>query len=124
MEKFNLERALAGEPIVTRDGREVTEIHFIKTDEGDYPLIAVIDASKETYTKDGFFASRREESELDLFMKPKVIECWFNVYEIDGELYVGGKNQRYWESESEAKEQIHCVSNAKYIKTIKITNEK
>ena len=122
MEKFDLKRALAGEPVVTRDGREVTEIHFFETCTKGYAVIAIIEGEKFGFTNNGYYLNNSAEHILDLFMKPKVVECWFNVYEIDGELYVGGKNQRYWESESKAKEQIHCVNGTKYIKTIKLTN--
>lgn len=117
MEPFDLERALAGEPVVTRDGREVTEIHFFKTDQGDYPLIAVIDENQEAFTKDGFFASSREECESDLFMKPKVVEGWINVYQEGDSIWTSFAH----ESEERAKQTIGKF--ATYIKTIKITNE-
>jgi len=118
MEKFNLERALTGEPVVTRDGREVTEIHFFKTYQGDYPLIAVIDENQEAFTKDGFFASSREECESDLFMKPKVVEGWFNVYvSLSNQIFIS----HTYSSEEKAKSSI--IEPSAYIKTIKITNE-
>lgn len=118
MEPFNLEKALAGEPVVTRDGREVTEIHYFKTDQGDYPLIAVIDENQEAFTKDGFFASSREECESDLFMKPKVVENWFNVYQDDN---CNLATSFGFSSEEDARKNIMSV--LKYIKTIKITDE-
>lgn len=118
MEPFNLERALAVEPVVTRDGRDVTEIHYFKTDQGDYPIVAIIEGSKAAFTEDGFFSSRKCENTFDLFMKPKVVEGWFNVYVNNNGIVVTGVA---YPSEEVAKANIAELSA--YIKTIKITNE-
>ena len=118
MEPFDLERALAGEPVVTRDGREVTEIYFFKTFEGTYPLVGIIDGEKCSYTTKGKNYSSKN-SDFDLFMKPKVVEGWFNVYQ-DNEY--GLIMSSSYPSEKEAKEKM-INRHFEYIKTIKITNE-
>lgn len=73
MEKFNLERALAGDPVVTRDGRKVTEVYQFKSYEGDYPVYAVINNAITSHTKSGEY-NEKDGHPLDLFMAPKVIE--------------------------------------------------
>lgn len=119
MEKFNLERALAGEPVITRDGRKVTEIHFFETCTKGYAVIAIIEGEKFGFTNNGYYLNNSAEHILDLFIKPKVIEGWCNVYINDnGTVGVGAS----YPSEEEAKKQIRGCNS--YIKTIKVTNEK
>lgn len=117
MEKFNLERALAGEPVVTRDGREVTEIHLFKTIKTNYPLIVVVGGDNQEYTEEGKF-NINVYSNDDLFMKPKVVEGWFNVYVNNNGIVVTGVP---YPSEEVAK--VNIAEPSSYIKTIKITNE-
>lgn len=116
MEKFDLERALAGEPVITRDGREVTEIHLFKTVKTDYPLIVVVGGDNHEYTEEGKF-NINVSSNDDLFMKPKVIEGWFNVYLVGVKIWTSSA----YESEERAKQNIGNFDT--YIKTIKITDE-
>ena len=118
MEPFNLERALAGEPVVTRDGREVTEIHFFETCTKGYAVIAIIEGDKFGFTNNGYYLDNSTEHRLDLFMKPKVVEGWFNVHVNNNGIVVIGIS---YPSEEVAKANI--VELSSYIKTIKITNE-
>jgi hypothetical protein len=39
LEKFDLERALAGEPVITRLGKEVTQLVKFEADRQVYPLM-------------------------------------------------------------------------------------
>lgn len=66
---FDLEKALAGDPVVTRDGREVTQVTLFEC-ESDYPLCAVIDGEVCALTKKGR-ASLNFDCSMDVFMKPK-----------------------------------------------------
>ena len=117
MEKFNLERALAGEPVITRDGREVTQLVKFDAPGANYALRGVSDGEIRSWTTDGRFSTFSENSPKDLFMKPKENAIWVNVYkEIDGSLYVG-RDSFY--SEVDAKSEGGALYN--YVKTIKIT---
>lgn len=64
--KFNLERAKAGEAVVTRDGRKA---RFLcdDLDESIYPVCVVICGSPYAVTKDGSMVNGKEGN-LDLFM--------------------------------------------------------
>lgn len=117
MEKFDLERALAGEPVVTRDGREVTEIHFFETCTKGYAVIAIIEGDKFGFTNNGYYLDNSTKHRLDLFMKPKVVECWFNVYGNDNAIRISNVCHS---SEEKAKAKAEPYG---YIKTIKVTNE-
>ena len=76
MKPFNLEAALRGEKVVTRDGREVTQLtHFeIKS---AYRLYGVVSGRLYIWFGDGSFATDLKESDYDLFMatKTKKISC-------------------------------------------------
>ena len=105
--------------MITRDGREVTEIHFFKTCTKGYPIIAVIDGEKQGFHNDGSYWGNGNDHRLDLFMKPKVVEGYFNVYVNNNGIVVTGVP---YPSEEVAK--VNIVEPSAYIKTIKVTNEK
>ena len=71
MKPFNLERALAGDPVVTRDGREVTEIYYFETCIKPYPVAAISNGIVRVYTKRGSALADDVPDPLDLFMAPK-----------------------------------------------------
>ena len=83
MKPFNLEEALAGKPVVTRDGRKVT---IVKEYRGtiEHPIGAIahdpIGAGDRFYDyyEDGSYANC--ETKHDLFMATKTITRWFNIY--------------------------------------------
>jgi hypothetical protein len=115
MEQFNLERALAGEPVITRNGDEVYEL--VKFDSThSYPIAGIVDGLLHRWTIDGKeFSHHSGESSLDLFMKPKENAIWVNVYKRnDGRLAIGN----YYYTEAQAKQKSFGNNS---IKTVKIT---
>lgn len=67
MKPFNLEAALAGAPVVTRDGRKVTQL--VKFDCTDtYVLYGVVTDTVHLWTVDGRFNMSCEKNGHDLFM--------------------------------------------------------
>jgi hypothetical protein len=115
MEKFNLERALAGEPVCTRDGREVTQLTLFDID-SRYQLRGVLKKEVVSWTNDGdYYDDKDEDNQKDLFMKPKENAIWINVYKNEnGFLYTTGVD---FSSEESAKTS---ADNCGYIRTIKI----
>lgn len=92
MKPFDLERSLAGDPVVTRDGREIGEIYLFKSPEIRFPVFAEIKKCNEVYrySKDGKFSTH--ESANDLLMAPKITRRWINIYKgIHGIIYAGSK---------------------------------
>lgn len=89
MKPFNLERALAGDKVVTRSGIEVVELYYINTMS---KVVAVVNGSLEMYLEDGSYI-KGQETRFDLFMSPKkiVIERWANVYRNGSEIIYNTK---------------------------------
>ncbi len=82
MKPFDLEAALRGEPVVTRDGKIIDELFFFKSIDKIYGIIG-----KTVYywNPDGSFWNDTK-SENDLFMaeKPKVKkEGWVTIFKND-----------------------------------------
>jgi hypothetical protein len=120
MKQFNLEKALAGEPVVTRNGKKVTQLTLLDV-KSKYSLIGVIDESFETFTDEGVYDVDRVATDTDLFMETKVIKGYVNVYEhvSDNRLVTS----YVYESMDIAKQNISVMSQYTYLKTIEITNE-
>ena len=90
MREFNLEQALAGHPVCTRDGRPVTQLVKFDVNEG-YLLCGVIDGEFYRWGDDGTWGM----DALDLFMAPTKKTGWVARYNND---YVWG----VYKDESEA----------------------
>ncbi len=108
---FNLERALAGDKVVTRDGREITEIYYFKTLPDAFPVVSVIDGSLFRFNKEGRSLYRANDKDF-LLMSPKTkkFEAWVSVYPTG----FGGVT---WNNEYDASVGMSCI------KTIKIETE-
>jgi hypothetical protein len=88
MEQFNLERALAGKPICTRDGRDVTQLTKFDVKEKE-PIYGVLDGEVHAWYADGSFFFDSFSCENDLFMKSKENAIWVNVFKRkNGDLYI------------------------------------
>ena len=85
---FNLEAAIAGEPVETRGGGKVTEFHYFATDKGDYPITAIISGRKCGYTKAGSFFTDGACDNRDLVMAAKKRHAWHCVCMCQGKLVV------------------------------------
>lgn len=76
---FNLKEALAGTRVTTRNGQEVTGLHFFAGCVSDYPLVGLVEGELNTFTIDGR-VSQFGESDFDLFLGVEHKEAWVNVY--------------------------------------------
>ena len=89
MKPFDLEKALAGAPVVTRIGEEVTQVVFFNAST-TFPVRAVIDGTIYSYTTAGAYLSGAYNqhvrtilsggNDLDLFMAPVKKVAYINVY--------------------------------------------
>jgi hypothetical protein len=119
IEKFDLEKVIHGAKVVTRDGREVTELSKFNTYR-KLCLYGVVDDEVECWTIDGQY-SERGTSNMDLYLVGKVRRAWSNIY-YDTEwdfLFIGETADSLEYAKSKAKSD----STVKYIKTIEITDE-
>lgn len=90
-ETFDLARAMAGEPIVTRDGRKARFVAHVPelTSKGARVLVLVSGDDHVSYYWETGFYEQHEQSEYDLFMAPKPKRTvWVNVWCLGGD--VGG----------------------------------
>lgn len=85
MKPFDIERAKAGDPVVTRDGRKVRILCYDKKDDS-YPIVALIeneaeDEFTESFTLEGkYWDKKTEEESEDLFMAPIKKTMYVNLY--------------------------------------------
>ena len=83
MKPFDLEKSKAGEPVITRDGRNVRIICF-DMKQNPFLIVALIDYGDyeelQIYTNDGKFHYNNIDSDLDLFMKPKVVVYHYCIH--------------------------------------------
>ena len=68
MKPFNLEAALRGEKVVTRDGREVTQLVKFDVEDCNRPVVGVVDDSIYKWNPKGEWSLAMDLSDLDLFM--------------------------------------------------------
>lgn len=90
LKPFDLQKAKAGKPVCTRDGRKARIICFDYNGEtGDYPIVALVHYNKRNkcyervlkYTSDGLFNKYGDcQHDDDLMMLPEKKEGWVNVY--------------------------------------------
>jgi hypothetical protein len=116
VEKFDLEKVIHGARVITRDGREVTQLTKFETYD-KFCLYGVVDDEVECWTIDGQYTDNSSCS-MDLFLVGKVRRAWVNVYKNDNQNFVLSNTYKTKES------AINCrLMHYQYIKTIEITDE-
>jgi len=121
MKPFNLEEALAGKPVVMRNGDKIKAVYLIK-EFVKQPLLVIPDYEDEGdpsqfMGEDGSFNLSGKESEWDLFMYEEPKTYYTNIYySSTGKPYTGAQ---LFVSQEEAEEGI--IKNSDYFKTIEIT---
>jgi hypothetical protein len=81
MKPFDLEAALAGAPVVTRDGREVTQLKLFELT-GKEPLYGVIENNVYRWDFNGVFRPDGTKTSYDLFMFEAEPEVWEPTMEL------------------------------------------
>lgn len=105
LKPFNLEAALKGEKVVTRDGRIADRFHkFDGLDSDSESIYAVVEGVVNSFWESGSY-SRTEDAPLDLFMAPKERVVWFNIYP--------GVHAYGYESEKEADERAAAWTSSR-----------
>ncbi|EPS1221647.1 hypothetical protein ACVBR5_000873 [Burkholderia cenocepacia] len=80
MKPFDLAAAKRGAPLITRDGRAVTEFHQFETEESKFPCAAIINGEAYWVNLEGRDCYGRE-SDADLFMAPCKRTVYVNIWE-------------------------------------------
>jgi hypothetical protein len=122
MKQFNLESALAGKPVITGNGRKVTQLHLFNTNT-EQPLLGIVEGDEDIFSwgTNGKYNANKDTS-FDLFMATEKKSVWVNVYESeegsDDEFKV--YTSRLHPTKESA---LAHRKDYNYVKTIEITNE-
>jgi hypothetical protein len=119
MKPFDLKKALAGEPVVTKDGRPVSQlIKFEALVEDGYVLYGVVNNKILNFLDSGKYDRTFESHSLDLFMAEP--ERWVNIHfdPKDGHIFYGV----VYQSETDALQDKDKMSY--YQATIKLKDYK
>lgn len=113
MNKFDLSRALAGDKVVTRDGREVTQL--VKFDVefavGCADVIfAVLEGSVESWEVSGSYHGTN--CGTDLFMAPNQLSGFMNVYPNGGGHIC--KTKQECDDQPQAHSRIACIDLSQF----------
>ena len=115
LKPFDLEAALQGAKVTTREGREVTNIAYFEDITSSYKVFGVIDGQLYSFNINGNFGHNSEYC-YDLFMKPQQVTKWVNIYSTNsGHLSCGGS---LFDTKEKAQESCEGA-----IDTIQITFE-
>lgn len=111
MKPFNLEQALAGAPVITREGRNVVRIFYAEEACENSQVICVFETETVFhYYKDGAYTN--SSSVHELVMAPQKKEGWINVYNVHS-LDVTGKNIYPTEEAALANKGFDCIATIK-----------
>ena len=95
MKAFNLQEALAGKPVVTRDGRKVTKLEEFPTG-SEYTIYATVERNSSVLalTRSGsyFAGNQAKASDYDLFMDTTKKQAFVNIYPNNPKQYFGTHN--------------------------------
>ena len=118
LKPFDIQKAKAGKPVCTRDGRKARIICFdLKNDE--YPIVAAVGndcfENPFCYTENGKLTNGIE-SDKDLMMLPEKKEGWVNVYrDCDGANIT--KDDNIYSSKEAAMASAQVIDRDNYVAT-------
>ena len=79
MKPFDLELALSGHPVITRDGREATRIAYFKDASDEYDkVLCLIDGIIESFLENGKYYEG-QDSIHDLFLKSETKKYYIGL---------------------------------------------
>lgn len=118
MKPFDLEKALAGEPVVTKEGKKVMQLHYFPNIKSNFKVMVQLENAfgVDTFTIHGKYSDG--ESQLDLMMAEP--EIWVNVYYNEKTGVYGSSIGTTYPSEEMAKAGISNLEEGNYQTTIKI----
>jgi hypothetical protein len=121
VEKFDLEKVIHGARVITRDGREVTQLTKFETYD-KFCLYGLVDEQVYCWSIKGEYSDNSSCS-MDLYIVGRVRRVWANVMKYaNGDLFVGSECFPTLEA------ALNFARNSKgfkrnYVKTIEITDE-
>ena len=111
MRKFDLNAALRGEKVVTRDGREVRTVLQPDGVTEEQSVVVVLNGIVQQYCPNGSFYTDGRSHDMDLFMATKSFKAYCNVYrDATGEAYTGQLHKTVADAEKNATGKAHAVA--------------
>jgi hypothetical protein len=119
MKPFDLDKALAGSRVVTKEGKDVKNLSLLKDlTEDEFRVIGVVNGEMCRWTEDGVGVF--EDDSFDLYLATEKCEGWVNVYrEQTGKIEFGSK---IYKNVTDAENSGKCNVNT-YVCTTRITWE-
>ena len=111
MIEFNLEQALAGEAVITRDGEYVTQLTEYDIENKDFNIYGVSDGVLDCWGKKGNFTSLGPHPN-DLFMEPKAIIGFVNC-DADGHLDVYDTKEEA--DDAANRDRVACIALSQHL---------
>jgi len=118
MKKFNLFEALEGKPVITKNGKKVTQItKFNNVKTLPYCICGVVEGSLESWSIEGKY-HHSHESQLDIYMAEESKTIWINVWKHvkDGSLSASIHSRK-----DKCDNEIDELLSHTLVKTIEIT---
>jgi len=113
MRPFEIELWKAGEPVITRDGREVEQLTYFENKQGTHKFVGIVNGQMHSWKDNGYFVDELYQTEHDLFHPEP--EMWVNLYGKKDRITTG----KVCHSQQEAKERL-IAGNEHYIGTYKL----
>jgi hypothetical protein len=117
LKPFDLEAALNGAAVVTREGKEVTEVVVLKNTFYGKNVLALINNGLYSFKQDGKVEEDAEHFN-DLFMKPQQVTKWVNIYALASGNFTTGE---MFDTQDQAINEYSLFGEP--LKTIQITFE-
>jgi hypothetical protein len=100
MKAFDLQKAIAGHPLITRAGEKVKGFHYFENgNQEDFCCAAYVNETIETYTKDGKYSS--DNTTFDLFLDTVKKTYRVNIYRNKAGVLIAGDIHLLNESRSD-----------------------
>ena len=120
MKPFNLEQALAGAPVVTRNGLPIVELKYLQTT-GNLAVVRKDDGMLISYfIPCSGKLSNTTDYATDLFMAPAKKEGWINIYTGNSTTHGHTVDYTVFETKDLAQQAAGNRCIVTYIATIKI----
>lgn len=87
MKPFNLEEALAGKPVVTRDGKPAKIVGHNPEAESHYALVGWVEKRVKSWSIEGKYVDNIQHN-TDLFMAPETKDVWVVLFSSKNEVYI------------------------------------
>lgn len=111
---FDLQKAMAGEPVVTRDGKPYKFGAYNPEAVGKDNIVGWVDGLLATHHSNGKRLFSGEQSINDLFMAAKTQKVWVNIWRNSH----GKLVSMIWESEADAASDLSNPYDCILLKTI------